>query len=721
MKKLVLLWLIILAPIEVLAVDSFKFTERLVDTVGAADIKTTVSASIGASFTLANPTAISFADTNTVWSFNINGFGAEGTIAVAHPRTATSFTIPFKNSAEKQVGTVTFARVGSMLNFTANFTDLMPNSIVTRSLTAGNGVEAHAFEFTIAVGSARFTGTAFYKATKTSTPGAGGTTLRNYSVAGEMDTTKPTITITSPTANQRLLTDPPYLLTGKTADTYGVREVRVYVGTERVGESSNIASNGVWQAQINALDAGPQTISVEGVDLAGNVSARATVKVTRVVTAPLNLAVDAGGTVTGATNAQRLELGKSYTLRAMPKAGFIFDGWVSATATNMNPSLTFTMTNGLSLHAAFGTNIYSVLNGTMAGLFRPDPLESPVLGMPTNSGYFTISLTANGGASGKIVMAGTTLPFSGAVFDSHGFGQFLVKRTGKTPLSVMLSVGVVWGVPTGFGLVSDGTFESPLRVDLMHRANHSFDGYYTFAAVPGSASGLQRDPAVVPLGYGFGTVTIAFGVVQVTVNLPDGTSFITSTALGYRATDFGARVPIYASLQGGKGMYIGWLLFTPSVTPIQSVKGDTSNTRPYPFTWTKAPSATGYYTNGFTNMLQEIYGTLYVAPSPGQVAFQSTNVFVKFQYGNLKSNVVTSAVASRTSIGLTNNLLQARIQLNPNTGAVTGTFKHPDTELTTKINAVVVRNPIGFVFGYFLGTNQAGYFAVDPEGIFEGN
>src|SRR5262249_48874263 len=141
------------------------------------------------------------------------------------------------------------------------------------------------------------------------------------------------------------------------------------------------------------------------------------------------------GMVTGATNAQRLEIGKTYALKATPKPGNLFSNWIVGGIIFTNATLKFQMASNLPVCANFVTNPFRELKGAYNGLFQP-MTEAPA---HEDSGFITLRLADRGGFSGKLLLAGTTYPLSGQ-FDLALHARKAVARGTNAPLAMDLQL-----------------------------------------------------------------------------------------------------------------------------------------------------------------------------------------------------------------------------------------------------------------------------------------
>ena len=168
--------------------------------------------------------------------------------------------------------------------------------------------------------------------------------------ANFMDTQKPTVTITTPLANQRL-TNMLFTLLGKAADNVQVTQVVYRVNGDEWAPalSTNAWTN--WTAGIT-LTPGTNTLRAYALDSTGNASVTSSVASFYVVKTPLTVQIKGKGAVSPNYDGQVLEIGRNYTMTATPGAGYAFTNWTGSQTTN-KPPLTFLMTSNLSFTANF--------------------------------------------------------------------------------------------------------------------------------------------------------------------------------------------------------------------------------------------------------------------------------------------------------------------------------------------------------------------------------
>jgi hypothetical protein len=166
------------------------------------------------------------------------------------------------------------------------------------------------------------------------------------------DTTRPTVAISFPRTASRLLTNPASLnLTGTAADNRGVTAVY-----GQLNGGPWLAANGTtnWTFPVT-LTAGTNVARVFAEDVAGFRSLTNVSTFQFVVPMPLTLERIGNGTVSGATNGQLLEVGRTYTLTARSATGFVLTNWSTCAdelLTNRT-TLSFRMASNTCLRAVF--------------------------------------------------------------------------------------------------------------------------------------------------------------------------------------------------------------------------------------------------------------------------------------------------------------------------------------------------------------------------------
>lgn len=215
------------------------------------------------------------------------------------------------------------------------------------------------------------------------------------------------------------------------------------------------------------------------------------------ITAPLNVltfGTGAGSVTTGYAGITQREVGKSYTVKAIPVVGTgmtegsIFAGWtiggldaalpgtppislarlgIPASAL-LKQDLTFIFRQGLVLTAKFTKNPFAGIAGTYNGLIETNPSLSPYGPSNSSEGFFNATVMNTSGFSGKLTIDGLTLNMAG-VFDAAGVARFgttrsttlAVARTNKPSLKVELKATKVAPFRI-FGTVTQSGFQQSL-------------------------------------------------------------------------------------------------------------------------------------------------------------------------------------------------------------------------------------------------------------------
>jgi hypothetical protein len=401
------------------------------------------------------------------------------------------------------------------------------------------------------------------------------------------------------------------------------------------------------------------------------------------LTDQLLLEKEGEGTISPDLNGQQLQVGKNYTVAAVPGPGQVFAGW-SGSVTSGSPNLSFQMASNLVLHARFIANPFSKHKGTFNGLFyEPDAVRQE------SSGFITVALTDRGSFSGKLLLAGKSLPFRGTL-NLDCSATVIIPRPQTNGLTMQVNFGA-GRMPEGIsGQISDGAWLAELQGDraVYHsRTNPApFAGAYT-VAIPGSTG----DP-FSPAGDGIGTLKIdGGGLGTFTGVLADGTKVAQRVPLS-KAGNW----PLYGSLYTGKGSLLSWMTITNRLG--DDLTGIVS--------WIKPGIQTAkYYPVGFTNEVLAT-GSSYAPPVPGHRALDLTAANIVFSRGNLRDDFVNQVAldANNKFSNLSTNKLT--LALAPTTGLLTGTVIDPSTGQLLKFSSVLLQKQV-MGRGFLLGTNRS--------------
>ncbi|MCX6916672.1 MAG: Ig-like domain-containing protein, partial [Verrucomicrobia bacterium] len=173
--------------------------------------------------------------------------------------------------------------------------------------------------------------------------------------ASFVDTSKPVLAITAPTANQRW-SNAVFTVRGTAKDNMQVTEV--WCQTNGVWGPASIGGAGTnWTMDV-ALVPGTNTVRAYAVDGTGNRSLTNSVSFVYVLSDRLQVRTIGQGTLTPNYSNAVLEIGMSYSMKASGLNGHGFTNWVVSTnwvggVTSNNGTLSFIMQSNLTLQASF--------------------------------------------------------------------------------------------------------------------------------------------------------------------------------------------------------------------------------------------------------------------------------------------------------------------------------------------------------------------------------
>jgi cyclophilin family peptidyl-prolyl cis-trans isomerase len=521
------------------------------------------------------------------------------------------------------------------------------------------------------------------------------------------DQIRPTVSITYPPAGARL-TNRSGTITGTASDNVGIRYIWYALNNNPL---SAAPAGREWSVQAD-FKPGTNWFYVQSVDTSGLRSIGNpypfTVRSWFVSQwEPLSLTINGPGTVTGGTNGQRFEVDRPVTLKAIPAPGHVFAGWNGNRLYEQN-MIRFLMPTGAQISVAFVTNPFPRVKGSYSGLFYntnysiqngPYPIQP--------SGAVDLAITDQGKVSGKLRVAGRSLPFSGNI-SAHGLARVRVTATAVQALfppsypnwylDFDLDLNGNPDLVQGGYVTDNETFASALVLHRVHPGSATnpspYLGTYTVAINPGT-NGSQ------PQGLGFATAKVnAAGIATLTGSLADGTPF-THTAPVIATNGFHA---FYATPYGDKGWLYGWLQFQPG-QPAGDVQG--------PLVWRKkGPQAGKPYPAGF-EFYPRLMGSRYTAPGITNRILDFAEGIVTFAGPNL-ANEITNQV----SVGLNNSITN----LSPNklslliakpAGTFSGNVQPPgETRLVPFKGALLPA--LGYGVGYYLSTNLSGRVHFGP-------
>jgi hypothetical protein len=496
------------------------------------------------------------------------------------------------------------------------------------------------------------------------------------------DVQKPTIRISAP-ANGARLSNSVAMVRGTATDNARVAAVW-YQLDAGVWQQASGTTN--WTAE-PILSAGSNMFQVYAVDAAGNRSLTNRLSLNYVVTSRLALQTNGVGTIRCKFTGNVLEVGRSYSVTAIPGSGQVFSNWTGG-VTSSSAALNFVMQSNMILQANFIPNPFVACAGTYQGLFYETNGVAH-----SSSGFFSARTTSKGTFSAKLQLAGQRHSVSGQ-FDCTGVFSGSVTRKGLPSLSVRWQIDL-GGEDVLTGHISDGTWTAELLADraAYSRTNSApQSGNYTLH-IPGA-----EDSSTRPGGYGYGSLTVdALGNIKFVGCLGEGTKTAQKTFLSKQG-----QWPLYASLYSGKGQILGWLTFANK--PESDVAGLIS--------WIKLPEpAARAYPSGFTNET-EAAGSFY----------QFVNGLPVLNFGTgqvwLANGNLPQAFTNQIALGADNKVTnlssnKLTLTLKTSSGLFKGSVVDPATLKTIPIGGVVLQKQ-NMGSGWFFGTNQSGRVYFGP-------
>ena len=529
-------------------------------------------------------------------------------------------------------------------------------------------------------------------------------TVASLNVVAE--TTKPSVTITSPKANSR--TNAP-VLSGTASDNIRVVSVAYWVTNKNNGAITTF--NGLaalaagkgssnWTIQ-TALLPGTNILAVQSSNYAGLVSPVESATFFFQVKTPLVLrASPAGmGTFTGVASVRgdlappaqtNLYVGEGYTLTAKPAT----NGWLTNWTTNSiiagtNLTLTFIMESNLVVTANFATNQFVGMAGRYDGIFHP---SDPQQAAETNSGLIeNLVLKTNGVYSGKLYLAsGTPYPLNGA-FDKSGNATEPIVRPAAKGGNVTLDLNILWQSDprqiTG-SVQGDGWMTTNLNL-YAATTNKSNSTNYTVL--------LPQDPSVAdaPPSYGYGLITNTGSMINMGGALSDGAPFWRSEPINEEN-----QFPVYASLYNNTGLLLGQLSLDTATNAGSLI-------------WFKPAQKTGLYTNAFTTSLEAEISAWTNSAAALAGLFPTNGAQLIFSGGGLASDLtnIVQWTSPNTLKAVTNaNFSSGSINLK--NGLMTVTFTNAGGKKATAYGTVLQNTNLGG--GFFLGATNAGTIILAP-------
>jgi cyclophilin family peptidyl-prolyl cis-trans isomerase len=523
---------------------------------------------------------------------------------------------------------------------------------------------------------------------------------------GVSNTIRPTLTITTPTANARV-TSPLLTMTGTATDDeqvtsfwhrHGYYDWDHSIGLVE-GLETNVPGSNVWALPFHLVP-GTNYLSIQSVDNSGLRSAGVQFRtVFYSLFHPIGLTNVGSGRIAGATNGQLFEIGKYVSLNAVPAPNYKFYGWSGRYIWSPPKLPPVAMHSNLLLTATFVTNPFPPLKGSYSGLFLPGEIatnENVRNLAHIVSGGISFNVTDNGNVSGKLRMAAKTYSFSG-VFHPSGVFRKTLNVDLLDPLVLELFLDVTNRSEIVTGSVSDpipaGQYFFICEVTARRvragttAAPSEFMGRHTFM-IPGTNHPAQ------PFGDTWGTATVnASGTCSAKGALADNTPFSFSGPVHTNGM-----LPFYTLHNSGRSSLFGWVQFNYAAT------NDDLRGQMY---WNKrAPNPGRPYPNGF-GYWPILTGSRYTPATSTQPVLGFSNALVVLAGGHL-SPASTNEVFLRTNntvLNLDTNKLTFTI--TKSSGQFSGTVMPANNAKSVPFKGVLLEKQ-NTGFGFFVSTNVTG-------------
>ena len=480
----------------------------------------------------------------------------------------------------------------------------------------------------------------------------------------------PKVVITSPASNARL-TNAAVTVRGTVTEDRALKEVIYSLNAEPFTNAA-VVSN-LWSAPVT-LRPGENFFVVQATDAATNTSLAVTRKFVHAVLLPFTNTIAGFGSVTPNYNGRLLEVGKRYTITAVPAASNLFAFW-SGGATSAVGKLTFTMSSNLVIVANFVTNPFLPLLGSYTGLF-----SEPGQLLHETSGYFSAKLTTRGAFSASLRRAGRTLRWSGQ-FALDGKATNTVRLSTTDPLLVTLCLDLTNGTERITGQIAEGSRVAELlanRTQPKSATNPAapYAGKYTISFTP-------QGGALGPAGASLAAVGAdTNGNLKLSGFLADGTKLAAKGAVSKDGL-----FPLQQTLYSSKGSVVSWLMFTnaPDLDLAALAK------------WTKPARPTDKrYSEGFTNSLGGIGNRYSFSELTNALATLTSNAVIVTA---LPTPDTTNAVAWNPTQRRMTNALGLTVTLNAATGLWDGIYPEP-----VRRQRLAFKTTLQKLADYYIGT-----------------
>jgi hypothetical protein len=498
---------------------------------------------------------------------------------------------------------------------------------------------------------------------------------------------RPTIGFTAPLRGAHINSSS---LTVKGTTSGEVAVARVYYQMDDGGWQLAMSSDNWvhWRADVT-MPKGNHVVEAFAESVLSTFSKTNSIAFTSLATsAPVVVEINGDGMVNPNLDGQFLQLGKSYSMTAIPAIGSVFAGWSGDVQTNAT-KLTFVMQSNLVLQANFRPDLFFSGKGSYNGLFQTADDVSP-----TNTGLVALTLNSHGAFTGRLQFGVTRTAFAKS-FDIDGNALVIVPRRNLNPLAINLQLLSDESTNAIVGTVSDGVWIADLnayRAVFNAKTNPApAAGRYTLA--------IFGDPSStnVPGGDSWGALTINPGGMIVFSGFLSDNTQITQTIPISQEGNWPFYIPLYGS---SHGLISGWLTFTDMNSATGSITGNV--------TWFKPEIPTAkYYPAGF-RISSGAIGSSYVKPADGvAIADFGDNPAVTFAGGDLTNGIVNSISLDALNRVTNHGATPMNLSFSLTNGVFRGNVTDPNSSQPFPVRGVVLQNE-GSAAGYFLGPTQSG-------------
>jgi sugar lactone lactonase YvrE len=282
---------------------------------------------------------------------------------------------------------------------------------------------------------------------------SGKTTIRILTLYA--DDTPPSLTITNPVSLQ-VISNGVFTVSGTATDNLGLSNVWIELNG---GTRKSAVGTTNWSSALN-LAVGTNVVRVYAEDFAGNFSPTNSATLVSILSAPLTVQVNGGGSVSPNFNGVLLEIGKTYSMTAQAGAGSAFVNWTGSLTTN-SPILTFVMQSNLTFVANFTDPVRPTL--AIVSPQKSSHISNAVFtatGTATDNGQLAqVWYRLNGGAWMQATntsnwRAGLALSASANTLDAYAVDTFGNVSLTNTVAFTYVPSGVMRVLITGQGTLS---------------------------------------------------------------------------------------------------------------------------------------------------------------------------------------------------------------------------------------------------------------------------